>query len=119
MSPLELTHTEVSDIKEKHPREPALQRYREVMFSPRKAIKLLYRQEVLRVWKSKNGLRATYKNLLGKFLTARHEAGVKAVCEVLQKKGTNSTSHYNVQSCMIVYEQELTLHACTLCILSL
>ena len=39
------------------------------------------------MWQSNNSLKATYKNLLGKFITARHIAGANAVCEVLQKKG--------------------------------
>ena len=46
-----------------------------------------YRQELLRVWQSKNRLTATYKNLLGIFIKAEHEAGAKAVCEVLHQKG--------------------------------
>ena len=41
----------------------------------------------MRVWKSKSGLDAKYKNLLGIFVTAGHDAGAKAVCIVLQKKG--------------------------------
>ena len=40
------------------------------------------------MWKSNNGLEATYENLLEIFVTARHEAGAKAVCVVLQNKGT-------------------------------
>ena len=46
-----------------------------------------YRQELLHVWQSKNRLTATYKNLLGIFIAAEHEAGAKAVCEVLHQKG--------------------------------
>ena len=71
-----------------------------MMFSPHNGHKLLYRQEVLRIWKSNKGLRATYKNLLGKFITARprHEAGAKAVCEVLQKKGKNVILYYQERS---------------------
>ena len=87
-----------------------------MMFSPHNGHKLLYRREVLRVWKSKNGLRATYKNLLGKFITAEHE-GAKAVCEVLQKKGKMWYRMYTNSTCMIVYvyEQESCMHAHSAC----
>ena len=36
---------------------------------------------------SKHRLTATYKNLLGVFISASHDAGARAVCEVLQNKG--------------------------------
>ena len=36
---------------------------------------------------SKYRLTATYKNLLGVFISASHVAGARAVCEVLQNKG--------------------------------
>ena len=50
------------------------------------------RREVLSVWKDKQGLAATYGNLLELFKTAGHSQCAEAVCEVLQKKKHSATS---------------------------
>jgi hypothetical protein len=44
------------------------------------------RREALRTWKSRQGVGATYGNLLRLFETAEHAACAGAVCEVLRKK---------------------------------
>ena len=50
------------------------------------------RREVLSVWKDKQGLAATYGNLLELFETAGHSQCAEVVCEVLQKKTHSATS---------------------------
>jgi hypothetical protein len=42
--------------------------------------------EALRRWKNKEGLGATYANLLDLFMKARHQKGVEALMTVLNKK---------------------------------
>ena len=44
------------------------------------------RREALRRWQTKQGLRATYGNLLELFVNAGHTQCAEAVCEVLRKK---------------------------------
>ena len=46
---------------------------------------LLNRREALGMWRSKQGLRATYGNLLEIFVKAGHSQCAEAVCEVLKK----------------------------------
>jgi hypothetical protein len=44
------------------------------------------RREALRRWKSKQGLRATYGNLLELFVEAGHTQCAEAICEVIRGK---------------------------------
>ena len=50
------------------------------------------RREALSVWKDKQGLEATYGNLLELFKTTGHSQCAEVVCEVLQKKKHSATS---------------------------
>ena len=50
------------------------------------------RREALSVWKDKQGLAATYGNLLELFKTAGHSQCAEVVCEMLQKKKHSATS---------------------------
>ena len=44
------------------------------------------RREILRRWKSKQGLGATYRNLMEIFEKAGHEQCAKALCDALKKR---------------------------------
>ena len=44
------------------------------------------RLEALRMWKTKNGFRATYGNLLELFVEAGHTPCAEVLCELLRKK---------------------------------
>ena len=44
------------------------------------------RREALRRWQSKQGIRATYGNLLELFVQAGHTQCAEVLCEVLRKK---------------------------------
>ena len=57
--------------------------------SARKSVIILindYRREALSRWKRKQGLAATYGNLLELFVKAGHTQCAEALCEVLRKK---------------------------------
>ena len=45
------------------------------------------RREVLEVWKSNQGIKATYMFLLEKFVVADYSVPAIKLCEILQKKG--------------------------------
>ena len=49
---------------------------------------ILHRREVLQTWKNKQGLQATYGNLLEIFVRAGHGQCAETVCDVLKKRGT-------------------------------
>ena len=44
------------------------------------------RSEALRMWKTKNGFKATYGNLLELFVEAGHTPCAEVLCELLRKK---------------------------------
>jgi hypothetical protein len=46
----------------------------------------IFRQQVLRIWKDKMLLGATYRNLLRLFIKAGHADGANAVIQVLNKR---------------------------------
>ena len=49
-------------------------------------IYVMTRIEALRRWQSKQGIRATYGNLLESFVQAGHTECAEVLCEVLRKK---------------------------------
>ena len=49
----------------------------------------VYRREVLQRWKSKTGLKATYRHLLQICVAAEYATGAGAICKVLQEKGNS------------------------------
>lgn len=47
-------------------------------------------------WKSKMGLRATYRNLLSVFVMAGHTRCAEALCEVIKMKCESTIITYNI-----------------------
>ena len=50
------------------------------------SLNFISRREALRIWKSNQGTRATYGNLLELFVNAGHTQCAEALCEILRKK---------------------------------
>ena len=89
--PLELSRTDINDIKHKHREQPELQRFLAEKISRTIQVSIaLSRREVLQLWKDRSGLDATYELLLMKCLKGKDAKTAENICGRLLAQGTRS-----------------------------